>query len=109
MRPPSIDERMRVRLAALLGVAPAFGQGVRSLAQAFRAYAVLDPGLRHRQAVGFGSAPTFGGEAAVKVGAATGAGNPARRRRRHAGSLRAVESQRKFVIKAKANPCMSGR
>jgi hypothetical protein len=105
MRPLSIDERMRVRLAALLGIAPVLCEGVRRLAQTFRAYAVLAPGLRHRQAVGFGGTPAFGGEAAVKMGAATGAGNPARRGC-HADSLRAVESQRKFVIKAKANPCM---
>lgn len=108
MRPSSIDERMWVRLAASLCAAPALGKSVCRLAQAFGAYAVLDPGLGHRQAAGLGGAPAFGGETAVKGGATTGTSNPARRGRRHADSLRAVESQRKIVIKAKANPCMAG-
>src|SRR5262245_57891927 len=109
MRPPSIDERMQVRLAALLGVAPALGEGVCRLAQALGAQAVLDQGLGRGQAVGLGSAPTIGREAAVKGSATTGAADPARRGCRHAASLRAVAGQRKIVIKAKANPCMAGR
>ena len=77
MRPPSIDEGVRVRLAALLGVAPALGEGVCRLAQALGAQAILNQGLSHRQAIGLGYAPAIGGEPAVEGGATSGADNPA--------------------------------
>lgn len=99
---------MRVRLAALLRVAPALGEGVCRLTQTFGTQAILDPGLGHRQAVGLGRTPAFGREAAVERNAAASAGYPARRGCRHGASLRAVECQGKIVIKAKANPGMAG-
>ena len=53
-------QRMRVRLAALLGVTPALGEGACRITQAFGAQAILDQGLGHGQAVGLGGAPTIG-------------------------------------------------
>ena len=99
---------MRVRLAALLDLPPAPGEGVCCLAQTFGAQAILDPGLDYRQAVGLGRAPAFGREAAVERDPAAGADCPARSGRRHGESLRAVERQGNIVINAKANPCMAG-
>ena len=108
MRPPSIDERMRVRLAALLGGAPALGEGICRLTQTFGAQAVLDPGLGHGQAVGLGGAPAFSGEAAVEGGATSGTDDPAWRVCRcHEGNLRPEGNEGKIVIKAKANPRMA--
>jgi len=105
MRPPSIDEGVRVRLAALLGVAPALNESTRRLMKAFGAQAIFDQGLGHRQAVGLGGAPAFGGEAAVERNLAAGAGYLAGSGCCHEASLRAVECQGKTVIKSKANPC----
>ena len=92
-----------MRLAALLGLPPALGEGIRRLTQTFGAQAILDPGFGHRQAVGFGRAPAFGRESAVERNPAAGAGYPARSGCRHGASLRAVECQGKIVIKSKAN------
>jgi len=101
---------MQARLAALFGAAPALREGVRRLTQACGAKAVLDQRSGHRQAIGLGAAPAFGGEAAVERDAAPGAGDPARSVcgwRCHDGSLRVEEDEGKIVINAQTNPCMA--
>jgi len=98
---------MRVRLATLLRLPPALGEGVCRLTQTFGAQAILDPGLGHRQAVGLGRAPAFGRATAVERDATAGAGHPAGSKCRHGTSLRAVECQGKIVIMAKTNPHMA--
>ena len=91
---------MRVRLAALLGLASALGERGRRLAQTSGAQAILDPGLGHRQPVGLGGAPAIGGEPAFERGAAAGTGNAGGGRGSGVmrASLRAVESKGKIVI-----------
>jgi hypothetical protein len=50
---------MRVRLAVLLGVAPALDEGVCRLTQTSRAQAILDPGLGHRETIRLGGTPAI--------------------------------------------------